>query len=114
MKRNILYPFIILFSLFGCSYLDYDDRGELTEDMVFEGHSSKRNFLYSIYQSLPRVDNYIDGAMLAAATDDAEFVDEFSSIQRFNSANITVSYNPENQWSHFYTGIRRCNTFLEN
>ena len=114
MKKNILYPFILLFSLVGCSYLDYDDRGELTEDMVFEGHSSKRNFLYSIYQSLPRVDNYIDGAMLAAATDDAEFVDEFSSIQRFNSANITVSYNPENQWSHFYTGIRRCNTFLEN
>lgn len=116
MKNSISVILLLLTFLCGScdDYLGFDDRGEVDEDMVFEGHYSKRNFLYRIYESLPLINNYVDGAMLACATDDAEYVNEFSSIQRFNTGNITVSYNPDDQWSNLYTGIRKCNTFLEN
>lgn len=114
--KNIIIYLLITLALFAtsCDFLDYDERAALDESLVFEGHASKRNFLYSIYESIPRADNYIGGAMLACATDDAEFVDEFSNIQRFNSGNISVSFNPDDQWSPLYAGIRKSNVFLKN
>ncbi len=115
MKQNkLILIAILLFSFSSCNFLDFDERSELNEDMVFGGYASQRNFLYSIYQSIPNVDDYVDGSMLACATDDAEYINEFSAIQRFNSANITVSFNPEGNWDAMYTGIRKCNVFLEN
>lgn len=113
-KLNIvLMSLCIIFVLTNCSYLDFDERDALDEELVFTGYATQRNFLYSIYGSLPRMDNYIDGAMLDCATDDAEYINDFVSIQRFNTANITQFYNPEDQWFNMYTGIRKCNTFLE-
>ncbi|MDR1221270.1 MAG: RagB/SusD family nutrient uptake outer membrane protein [Tannerella sp.] len=111
-KICILLLYFIIFQT-GCSILDYDERDSLDEDLVFTGIYSQRNFLYGIYGNILRVDNYIDGAMLDCATDDAEFINDFSSIQRFNTGNVTVSYNPEDQWEYLYTGVRKCNTFLE-
>lgn len=113
-KILIILNSLLLIFLTNCSILDFDERAALDGRLVFEGPSATRNFLYSIYESLPMVNNYIDGAMLECATDDAEFVNEFSSVQRFNTGNITVSYNPDNQWKRFYTGIRKCNAFLAN
>ncbi len=119
MKKIIIIPilFCILISLTNCTTLDFeefDERDALDEKLVFTGPSSRRNFLYNIYGSLPRMDNYLDrGAMLACAADDAEFVNDFSTIQRFNTANITQFFNPDDQWKNMYTGIRKCNTFLE-
>ena len=113
-KINVV--FLILYLIFthvGCSLLDFDERDALDEKLVFEGYSSQRNFLYSIYGSLPRVDNYLEGALLACATDDAEFVNDFVNIQRFNTANITKFFNPDDQWLNLYSAVRKCNTFLE-
>ena len=114
-KTNIfLILLCILVSLTNCANLDFDERDALDEELVFTGFSSQRNFLYNIYSSLPRMDNYLDrGAMLACVTDDAEYVNDFSAVQRFNSGNITKFYNPDDQWKNMYTGIRKCNLFLE-
>lgn len=114
-KTNILHILLCLIVLLtSCTYLDFDERDALDEKLVFTGYSSQRNVLYNIYSSIPRMDNYLDrGAMLACATDDAEFVNEFSSIQRFNSGNMTKFFNPDDQWKNMYTGIRKCNLFLE-
>lgn len=115
MKRIRIIPLLCcIISMTNCSSLDFDERDALDENLVFTGYSSQRSFLYNIYGSLPRVDNYLDrGAMLASATDDAEFYNDFSSIQRFNSANITQFFNPDDQWKNLYIGIRKCNLFLE-
>ena len=67
-KTNIfLILLCILVSLTNCANLDFDERDALDEELVFTGFSSQRNFLYNIYSSLPRMDNYLDrGAMLLA------------------------------------------------
>jgi hypothetical protein len=111
-KINVLLLYIATIFT-ACSVLDYDEMDTLNEKMVYDGYSSRLNVLYSIYGNIPDINNYLEGAMLACATDDAEFVNNFASVQRFNTGNITVSYNPENQWAYLYTGIRRCNSFLE-
>lgn len=115
MKKHILFLIItLLFSTYSCyDFLEFDKKGEMNEELAFEPYS-RRNILSNIYGDLPRVDNYIDGALLDCATDDAEYVNEYSNIQRFNTGNITVHYNPEDQWRRLYEGIRKCNNFLEN
>jgi hypothetical protein len=122
-KISVLLLYIILQA--GCtSVLDYDELDTLDEKTVFEGSDSQNFVLLSIYSNIPRMDyiyssyGYLGtgryGVMLECATDDAEYIDNISNIQRFNTGNITVSYNPENQWGYLYTGVRKCNNFLEN
>lgn len=106
--------FAAAFLLQSCNdFFSFDETSALTEDMVFQGLGSQRNFLFNIYSYLPQMDNSIGGAMLDCATDDAEHINDFASIQRFNSGNINVSVNPDDKWAHYYTGIQKCNKFLE-
>jgi hypothetical protein len=112
-KRKYILALIVFF-FSSCNFFDFDETSALTEDMVFKGIGPQRNFLFNIYSYLPRVDNYIGESLLDCATDDAEYINDFSPIQRFNTGNITVSFNPDDKWSYYYTGIQKCNKFLEN
>lgn len=109
-KSSVL---LLVFLLTGCNFFDFDETSALTEKMTFENIGTQRAFVFNIYGYLPRMDNQIDNAMLDCATDDAEHINDFSSVQRFNSGNITVSFNPDDKWTHYYTGIQKCNKFLE-
>ncbi len=116
IKKRIAYycVFAATFLLQSCTdFFSFDETSALTEDMVFQGVGSQRNFLFNIFSYLPRMDNSVGNSMLDCASDDAEYINDFSSIQRFNSGNITVSLNPDDRWTHNYAGIQKCNKFLE-
>jgi hypothetical protein len=86
---------------------------DLTPQQVFENFNYNSERVNNIYSYLPNGFSYIDGAMLASATDDAEHTIETSAIQEFNTGSWNAIDNPDEAWSHYYMGIRAANLFLE-
>ncbi|WP_216647350.1 RagB/SusD family nutrient uptake outer membrane protein [Chitinophaga sp. SYP-B3965] len=106
----------MLFMQFGCKkdYLDRQIGTLLSEQQVFASYAYTERFINGSYAWLPDGFDRINGAMLDAATDDAEHTLESATIQRFNNGSWNGFSNPDDTWSFFYQGIRRNNLFLEN
>jgi hypothetical protein len=118
MKKNILI-FMILGTVFmtqSCSdYLnkDADVNTTLSYQQVFSDVHLAPGFLDNIYTNMPDGFSRFNGAMLAAACDEAVCSDAGSPIQLFNKNAINSTTNPDDQWSNMYRGIRKCNMFLK-
>ncbi|MDQ0108641.1 hypothetical protein J2T02_003780 [Chitinophaga terrae (ex Kim and Jung 2007)] len=117
MKNSILF-FLAAGLLFqtACKkdFLDRSISTELTEKEVFSSYARTRDFLVGTYAYLPDGFGRFNGAMLDAATDDAEFTNEGNEIQRYNTGSWNPYVNPDDNWNRSYTAIRRTNLFLEN
>lgn len=117
MKHTML---LLLTGLAACllgackkDFLDRQISTELTEKEVFTSYARTRDFLIGTYGYLPDGFGRIGGAMLDAATDDAEFTAEGNNIQRYNTGSWNPYTNPDDNWNRAYTAIRRANLFLE-
>ena len=55
----------------------------------------------------------IDNAMMASLSDEAEYTLQ-GNAQTFNSGSWNQYVNPDDVWSHYYSYIRRVNTYLES
>ncbi len=107
----IIYAFLaLLFS--ACEDLDQDFTVTLRGDEVTRSYDYTKYRAIAVYTELPNGFEYIDGAMLASATDDAEHAIETSNIQDFNTGNWNMVYNPDDVWQHYYQAIRKANQFL--
>ncbi len=84
----------------------------MTEHDVITTYGNTQARAYAIYTYLPDGFSYIDGAMMASATDEAEHTLETSSVQKFNTGAWNERDNPDNAWSTNYAGIRVANLFL--
>lgn len=85
----------------------------LSYQQVFSDVHLAPGFLDNIYNNIPDGFSRFNGAMLAAACDEAVCSDAGSPIQLFNNNAINSSTNPDDQWSNMYRGIRKCNMFLK-
>lgn len=114
--KKLSISILALLLITGCNddFLDTKIDSNLTKDRVFVSYDYTSQFLVGTYAWLPKGLNRIDDAMLASASDEAEHTWEGSEIQRFNLGSWGPHSNPDDLWSHFYTGIRRVNLFLEN
>jgi hypothetical protein len=114
--RISIYFVLLSFLLFSCEddFLDRKLDTNLHEDEVFINYSRIRNFGNGVFSYVPVGFNRIGGSFFSGITDDAEHTWQSSSVHRFNIGAITSYYNPDNQWAHYYEGIRRANKFLEN
>lgn len=117
MKRIILFLFaVLMIGTFGSCKKDFLDRQistELTESEVFSSYARTRDYLIGTYAYLPDGFGRFGGAMLDAATDDAEYTAEGNDIQRYNTGSWNPYVNPDDNWNRAYTAIRRTNMFLE-
>src|SRR5690606_16798411 len=111
--KNILLNLICLFAMYGCVDLEREVSTNLQENQVAESFSYTQNRIDAVYEGLPSGFNPIGDAMLASATDDAEFTQEASSIQKFNTGNWNEVSNPDDRWHSLYQAIYRANKFLE-
>lgn len=111
-----LYSLTLLIALLTCScdYLDYDETSGYDKDDMFIYFERTKGMLTNVYSYLPSDFGSIDGAMRDAASDDADYVWSTSSIHRFNDGGWSAIDPLDDQWSHFYEGIRAANLFLEN
>jgi hypothetical protein len=114
MKRIRLISIVglLMFFMGSCNYLDYSEASYLHKEDVFSDWNRTQNFLADIYSSLPTGFNPIGGAMNESATDDAEFVLDYSSVQKFNDGSWSSILALDDQWTNMYSGIRSVNLFL--
>lgn len=99
-----------------CSdFLDKDINTDtnLTQEEIFSDERYAPGFLNNIYNNLPDGYSRFNGAMLAAATDEAVCSYSGATVQLFNKNAINATTNPDDVWDTMYRGIRACNVFLK-
>ena len=110
MKNNIFAAFFLAL-LSGCS-LDPEISFEITPDQASVNYDYARNRATGMYSPLKKGFQYIGDVMMASATDEAEFVRPWESIQNFNRGSWNQFTNPDDVWSYYFEAIRRTNVFL--
>lgn len=109
---NVL-ALIVFFTLTNCQDLNYDETTGNTKEDIFNDIARSKSFLSGIYAYLPTDYNSIDGAMRAAATDEAEHVTDISDVQKFNDGSWSGVQQLDNVWNNMFNGIRAANVFLK-
>ncbi len=101
------------FVLTACQKLDRELITDLNREQLEGAFFNVNSLLNGVYVELQEGFQNIDGAMMASATDEAEFVDETSTVQNFNNGSWNAISNPgAGVWAASFRGIRRANTFL--
>jgi hypothetical protein len=114
MKNYIYILSICTLVAFGaCQKLDREFVTTIGRAEIEQSFSNVSALLNAIYSEIPDGTLYIGGnAMMASATDEAEFTSETSTIQSFNTGSWNAVSNPDFVWSNYYRGIRKVNQFL--
>jgi hypothetical protein len=109
---------ILLVICLGCKkdYLSFDyTDGSIREEDVWKSDRNSRGFLNTAYAGL--INGYSvdgDGALLAAASDEAVNSNLSSAINIINNGTWSSLRTFDNQYNNMYSYIRRTNLFLEN
>ena len=106
----------IAFTLSSCnSFLDREEDSFIDKTATFDSYNRTKQYLTYAYSLLPEgLNRFSREALLASATDDAEFAIESADIQQFNNGSWNALSNPDDVWNRYYSGISKCCTLLEN
>lgn len=112
--KTILYGAALLLLVNACdSILDREVVLSLTEDDVLTLYNNTQSRAVAIYNYLPSGFRCVDGAMMASASDEAEYTLETSSIQMFNVGSWNAKNNPDGgSWWNNFRGIYLVNHFF--
>lgn len=112
----ILAAFSGAFVLSSCNdFLDREEDSFIDKTATFDSYNRTKQYLTYAYSLLPDgLNRFSNGAMLASATDDAEFAVETADIQKFNNGSWNALNNPDDTWNRYFAGIAKCCTLLEN
>jgi len=116
IKSSITGFSFLIILITGCKkdYLsfDYTDGGVREED-VWNSDRLARGFLNNAYLGILRRYDLTDGALLAAASDEAVNSNQGSTINIFNNGTWGPLRTLDDQYANMYNYIRRTNLFLE-
>ena len=114
MKKYIyLLGICIVLMVSACQKLDRDFITTIGLKEIEQSFANVQALLTAIYSDIPDGTLYISGsAMMASATDEAEFTSETNAIQNFNTGSWNAINNPDLVWGNCYRGIRKTNQFL--
>lgn len=87
---------------------------DLTDKLASETYARLLDQGEGVYNYIPSAYNWIDGAMLAAATDEADHAVKGSNVEKFQYGNWGPTDNPDNAWKNLYRGIRLAQIYLRN
>ena len=112
--KNIIIGSFLLLSASACKdNMDYNEFVSYNQEQVFSSFDRTRNFVTNVYSYLDYDFGNYGGAMLASATDEADYVWTSSSIHDFYNGAWSASNPKSDMWSSMYAGIRAANFFLE-
>ena len=111
------YSFILLLlgtiGFIACQDLDREFVTTIGRNEIEQSFGNVQALLNAVYSEVPDGTVYIGGAaMMASATDEAEFTAETNAVQGFNSGSWNAISNPDLIWGNYYRGIRKVNQFL--
>ena len=106
----------IAFTLSSCNgFLDREEDSFIDKTATFDSYNRTKQYLTYAYSLLPEgLNRFSREALLASATDDAEFAIESAEIQQFNNGSWNALNNPDDVWNRYFSGISKCCTLLEN
>ena len=106
----------IAFTLSSCNgFLDREEDSFIDKTATFDSYNRTKQYLTYAYTLLPDgLNRFSREAMLASATDDAEFAIESADIQQLNNGSWNALNNPDDVWNRYFSGISKCCTLLEN
>lgn len=106
----------IAFTLSSCNgFLDREEDSFIDKTATFDSYNRTKQYLTYAYTLLPDgLNRFSREALLASATDDAEFAIESAEIQQFNNGSWNALNNPDDVWNRYFSGISKCCTLLEN
>ena len=85
----------------------------MTEKQALESYDVAQKRVNGLYTYLPNGFSPVGGAMMAAASDEAEYSVASSSVHMFNNGSWNPLNNPDNVLTYYYQGIRQATLFLE-
>ena len=96
-------------------FLDREEDSFIDKTATFDSYNRTKQYLTYAYTLLPDgLNRFSREAMLASATDDAEFAIESAEIQQFNNGSWNALNNLDDVWNRYFSGISKCCTLLEN
>ncbi len=95
-----------------CTFLDYNEYTGYDKEDVYNSFDRVKRSLTHIYSYLVTGYSTIDGAMRAAACDEAIYVDNLSGIYSMNNGSWSPTKTFDTRWT-LYNAIRSVNVFLE-
>ena len=118
MKFDKLHKLIIvitsIFLFASCSeQMEYRENQNYQKDYIQLNFSNVGGLISNIYAQLDYDFGNYDGAMLASASDEAEYAWESSSIHDFYNRPWGPSNPKASVWNSSYSAIQNCNLFLE-
>jgi hypothetical protein len=118
MKKIIYFTVAIaMLSLQSCDDILDPETGlpdALKEKEIIYSYNNVQQLLTAVYTFLPDGFRYIGNeAMLAGASDEAEFTSELNAIQKFNTGNWNAVSNPDPAWANNFRGIYNVNLYLQ-
>ncbi|MDR0507576.1 MAG: RagB/SusD family nutrient uptake outer membrane protein [Dysgonamonadaceae bacterium] len=93
---------------------------DMTEDDIITRYGNTEQTLNGLYTYLPDGFAYIgdewsyNAAMLAGASDEAEYTIETNEIQKFNTGSWNAIDNPDPAWKRNFEGVNAVNLLLVN
>ncbi|MDE6332350.1 MAG: RagB/SusD family nutrient uptake outer membrane protein, partial [Muribaculaceae bacterium] len=101
----------------GCADLNYNEASSRDEDWTYNSPiNGIKNLVYDVYAQMPsefKTDLYGYGAMIAAASDEAEFALSNSLIHNYYNGGWTPSNPFSNTWDVSYRAITQVHMYLE-
>ncbi|MDR2683059.1 MAG: RagB/SusD family nutrient uptake outer membrane protein [Dysgonamonadaceae bacterium] len=114
LKESGIFLLLLCLLLSACEdLLDPKVETRLTENFATISYNNTLARSIALYTYLPDGLSYIDGAMMASASDEAEHTLETALIQKFNAGSWNAIDNPDNgAWNRNFQGIYSVNLFL--
>jgi len=112
--NKYLFPCLLLVLPFcSCVDLDRENSTSLNEEIIATEYGNLQRQVANLYTGMRDGHYLIGNAMMASLSDEAEYTLQ-GDAQTVNSGSWNQYVNPDDLWSHFYTYIRRVNTYLES
>ncbi|WP_159518150.1 RagB/SusD family nutrient uptake outer membrane protein [Sunxiuqinia indica] len=112
--KNIIISSFLLLSVSACEEdMNYNEFVSYNQEQVFSSFDRTMNYVTNIYSYLDSDFGNYSGAMLASATDEADYVWSWSGIHDFYNGAWSATNPKAAMWSNMYAGIRAANFFLE-
>ena len=116
-KIKIAFLGLSIVVLAGCADLDYNEASSRDEKWTYNSPiNGVKALVYDVYAQMPsefKDDLYGMGAMIASATDEAEFSLSFSPIHNYYNGGWNPSNPFENTWVRSYRAITQIHMYLE-
>lgn len=93
--------------------MDYNEYTAFDSEYIARSFSYVGGLMANIYNNVDADWGNISGAMLASATDEAEYSHDGNGVEDFYNGNWSAANARQNIWSSAYEGITYCNLFLD-